>query len=72
VTTPRLKSASLFAVLSLTLAGAILGYGIGAEDTDASNPPFRHPEISVPPSTVIHAPMICRKDGCAELQPSAP
>ena len=73
MTTPRLKSASLFAILALSLAGAILGYGIGRPDAAGSNePPMHAIQLSLPPSTVIHPPMICRKDGCAELTPGAP
>ncbi len=72
---PRLKPAIPLAILGLSLTGAILGPGIGRQDTAksadaaASTPAVK---LSLPPSTVIHPPMICRQGGCSELKQGAP
>jgi hypothetical protein len=78
VVKPALKSAIVFALLVLPLAGAILGFGIGRLDaptTDVARgtePPAHTIHLSLPPPTVIHPPMICRNGECSELKAGAP
>jgi hypothetical protein len=73
VTKPGSESAIVMLIAGLTLAGCVLGYGIGHQigakhrDPAASTLP-----LALPPSTVIHPPMICRNGGCAELKAGPP
>jgi len=70
---PRLKPAIALVILSVPLACAIVGYGMGRQNTLASTGPrIARVQVSMPPSTVIHAPMICRNGVCAELKAGAP
>jgi hypothetical protein len=70
---PRLKPAIALVILSIPLACAIVGYGMGRQNIVASNGPgTARVQVSMPPSTVIHPPMICRNGVCAELKASAP
>jgi hypothetical protein len=70
---PRLKPAIALAIFGLSLTGALLGSGLGRPDTrKMAEPPSAAVQLSLPPSTVIHPPMICRQDGCAELKQGAP
>jgi len=70
---PRLKPSIALAIFGLSLTGAILGSGLGRPDTrKMAGPPSSTVKLSLPPSTVIHPPMICRRDGCSELKQGAP
>jgi hypothetical protein len=72
---PRLQPAIIFAIVGLSLTGAILGSGIGRQDTPKSADPSASTQavkLSMPPSTVIHPPMICRQGACSELKQGAP
>lgn len=80
---PGRKSTVGFALLILPLAGVILGSGTGRPDASkdrvaanyvaGGDAPASHTiKLSLPPSTVIHPPMICRHGECRELTASAP
>ncbi len=72
MTKPRSESAVVFTLLGLALAGAVLGYGIGHQDTSRiDEPAASNLPLALPPSTIIHPPMICRQGGCAELKASS-
>jgi hypothetical protein len=72
VTKPGSESAVAFAILGLALAGAVLGYGLGRQATATSDEPAAPTvKLSLPPSTVIHPPIVCHKDVCEELRASA-
>jgi hypothetical protein len=69
-----MQAAIIFVTLGLSLTGAILGSGIGHLDTAKSaeaSPSTPAVKLSLPPSTVIHPPMICRQGGCSELKQGA-
>jgi hypothetical protein len=70
---PRLKPSIALAIFGLSLTGAILGSGLGRPETrKVAELPSPTVKLSLPPSTVIHPPMICRQGGCSELKQGAP
>jgi hypothetical protein len=76
---PRLNPGTALAIISVTLAMsvalvcAIVGYGMGRQNIVASTElRTARVQVSMPPSTVIHPPMICRNGVCAELKAGAP
>lgn len=79
MTKPGPLSASLMSILSLALAGAVVAFGLGRQspadgmnavgNTALANDLPAHPRLAVPPSTIMHPPIICRQEGCAEIKP---